>query len=115
MRARTNLLVAHWHWIVGIVLTLAGLAGMAPATARGPVDRPNTLFFILDDVGIDQMKVFGYGGATAPRTPNIDAIAAAGVGFRNFWTMPECSPSRALVFEGRYPMRTNVFDAILSV
>jgi hypothetical protein len=31
------------------------------------------------------------------------------------WAMPECSPSRALVFEGRYPLRTNVFDAILSV
>jgi hypothetical protein len=76
---------------------------------------PNILFFILDDVGMDQMKVFGYGGPTPPRTPNIDAIARAGVGFRNFWTMPECSPSRALVFEGRYPMRTNVFDAILSV
>jgi len=29
--------------------------------------------------------------------------------------MPECSASRALVFEGRYPMRTNVTNAILSV
>lgn len=87
----------------------------APATARPPAERPNILFFVLDDVGIDQMKVFGYGGATPPRTPNIDAIAASGLAFRNFWTMPECSPSRALMFEGRYPMRTNVLDAILSV
>jgi len=83
--------------------------------ARANADRPNILFFILDDVGIDQMKFFGYGGATAPRTPNIDAIATSGVAFRNFWSMPECSPSRALMFEGRYPLRTNVLDAILSV
>jgi hypothetical protein len=88
---------------------------MTPVMAKPAPDRPNVLFFILDDVGIDQMKVFGFGGATPPRTPNIDAIANAGVGFRNFWSMPECSPSRALVFEGRYPFRTNVFNAILSV
>jgi arylsulfatase A-like enzyme len=100
-------------WIAGIALALAGL--VAPVMAEPPADRPNILFFVLDDVGMDQMKVFGYGGATPPRTPNIDAIAHAGVGFRNFWAMPECSPSRALMFEGRYPLRTNVYDAILSV
>src|SRR5262249_21454552 len=72
---------------------------------------PNILFVIMDDVGIDQMHIFGYGGATPPRTPNIDAIARAGVRFRNTWAMPECSPSRAMFFEGRYPFRTNVFSA----
>ncbi len=73
-----------------------------------PPKSPNILFIILDDVGIDQMKIFGYGGATPPRTPNIDAIAHAGVRFRNTWSMPECSPSRAMFFEGRYPLRTNI-------
>jgi arylsulfatase A-like enzyme len=81
-----------------------------------PQDNPpNIVFFILDDVGIDQMEVFGYGGGSPPQLPNITAIANAGVSFRNMWAMPECSPSRALVFEGRYPLRTNVLDAILSV
>ena len=68
----------------------------------------------MDDVGVDQMKIFGYGGRTAPRTPNVDAIARAGVRFRNVWSMPECSPSRAIFFEGRFPLRTNVKTAILS-
>lgn len=83
--------------------------------ANRPELPPNIIFFILDDVGIDQMQSFGYGGATPPQLPNITAIANAGVSFRNMWAMPECSPSRALVFEGRYPLRTNVLDAILSV
>ena len=48
------------------------------------------------------------------QTPNINAIARAGVRFRNVWSMPECSPSRAIYFEGRYPLRTNVNSAILS-
>jgi hypothetical protein len=96
-------------------VAVACLGWTAPAAARDRSATPNILLVILDDVGIDQMKVFGYGGATAPRTPNIDTIANSGVRFRNFWTMPECSPSRAMLFEGRYPLRTNVYDAILSV
>jgi Sulfatase len=115
MRASSNLRVECLRTIVGALLIMAGSISLPAAAARPPPDRPNILFFVLDDVGIDQMKIFGYGGATAPRTPNIDAIANAGVGFRNFWTMPECSPSRALMFEGRYPLRTHVYDAILSV
>jgi hypothetical protein len=76
--------------------------------------KPNILFIIMDDVGIDQMTAFGYGGPTAASTPNINAVAQAGLRFRNAWAMPECSPSRAIFFEGRYPLRTNIFGAILS-
>lgn len=80
----------------------------------GKSTRPNILFIVMDDVGIDQMLIFGYGGGTPPLTPNINAIAQAGVRFRNVWAMPECSPSRAMFFEGRYPLRTNIQSAILS-
>ena len=93
-------------------VSVSGAAGQ-PA-ASGKPTPPNILFIIMDDVGIDQMQIFGYGGGTPPLTPNINAIARAGVRFRNVWAMPECSPSRAIFFEGRYPLRTNVFSAILS-
>ena len=79
---------------------------------RSSKRRPNILFIIMDDVGIDQMTAFGYGGANPPLTPNINAIAKAGVRFRNTWAMPECSPSRSIFFEGRFPLRTRVFNAI---
>ena len=61
---------------------------------------------------MDQMKVFGYGGLTPPNLPNINAVAAAGVRFRNAWSMPECSPGRAAMFVGRYPQRTKIYQAI---
>lgn len=73
---------------------------------------PNILFVIMDDVGIDQMESFGYGGLQAPAVPSIDAIADGGIRFRNAWAMPECSPSRATFMTGLYPMRTNVLQAI---
>lgn len=75
-------------------------------------NTPNILFVIMDDVGIDQMAAFGYGGNTPPSMPNINAIAKAGVRFRNAWSMPECSPGRASFFVGRYPFRTNIYQAI---
>ena len=73
---------------------------------------PNILFVVMDDVGIDQMQIFGYGGVTPPSMPNMAVIANAGIRFRNAWSMPECSPGRASFFVGRYPFRTNIYSAL---
>lgn len=87
-------------------------AGCSDRAGSSPEEQPpNILFVALDDVGVDQMQSFGYGGATPPAVPNLDAIAAAGVRFRNTWSTPECSPSRAMFFEGRYPFRSGVVNA----
>ncbi len=102
------------HPQISSPLTSGPSSNVAGQSAGANKSRPNILFIIMDDVGIDQMQIFGYGGGTAPLTPNINAIAQAGVRFRNVWSMPECSPSRAIFFEGRYPLRTNVQAAILS-
>ena len=73
---------------------------------------PNILLVVMDDVGIDQLTALGYGGVHPPSTPAINAIAEQGVRFRNTWSMPECSPGRVALFAGRYPLRTNVYQAI---
>ena len=73
---------------------------------------PNILFVIMDDVGVDQMPSMGYGGAHPASMPSIDAIASSGVRFRNTWSMPECSPGRAALLAGRFPLRTNIGQAI---
>src|SRR5262245_43646187 len=96
---RTLTQVRHWQAVIApsvtLTVLLSTLLGTAvPASAKKP---PNIIFSVMDDVGIDPMEVFGYGGDTPPRAPNIDAIARAGVRFRNAWAMPECSPSRAVV------------------
>ncbi|NGM88460.1 sulfatase-like hydrolase/transferase [Parapusillimonas sp. SGNA-6] len=91
-------------------LTISGCD--SGGTTVGAAQGPNILFVIMDDVGIDQMKVFGYGGEVGPDLPNIDAVAHAGVRFRNTWSMPECSPGRAAFFVGRYPLRTGIHQAI---
>ena len=91
-------------------------AGSPSATAvpasNAEASHPNILFVIMDDVGIDQMHSFGYGGPVPPKMPVIDTIADHGIKFRNAWSMPECSPARAAFFTGRWPLRNNIFQAI---
>ncbi|MFN5745336.1 MAG: sulfatase-like hydrolase/transferase [Methylococcaceae bacterium] len=102
-----------------VKLTLAGFvaatmfifaAGVAAKTSSTP---KNILFIIMDDVGIDQMGWYASPGPQAmPAMPNISGIANQGIRFRNNWSMPACSPSRAVFFEGRFPMRSNVMGAL---
>lgn len=63
--------------------------------------RPDILFFMADQFRWDCL---GCMGNTAIRTPNLDAIAARGVVFRNAFTPdPICVPARATIMTGNYP------------
>ena len=92
----------------GLVVGLALVSSLVYAKPR----LPNIVFFVMDDVGVDQMKLYGFGGDSPSRLPNIEAIAAQGVVFTNAWAMPDCSPSRATFFTGRLPQRDHVVNPI---
>lgn len=63
--------------------------------------RPNVIVFIADDVSWND---YGCYGNSAARTPNIDALAEAGIRFdRAYLTASSCSPSRSSIITGRYP------------
>lgn len=106
--------------LLPLILLVAALAACSKDSRSNPEfggepELPNILFIVIDDLGVDQLPVFGYGGETPAATPNIDAVARAGVRFRNTWSMPTCSPSRASAFVGRYPSRTQVLNAVVSL
>ncbi|MEZ5167483.1 MAG: sulfatase-like hydrolase/transferase [Acidimicrobiales bacterium] len=67
-----------------------------PAPLRPPPDAPNVVFVVLDDVGFAQLGCYGSDIAT----PNLDALAAGGVRYRNFHTTAMCSPARASLLTG---------------
>jgi len=74
---------------------------------RGGIAQDNVLIIVADDLGTDYVGAYGEGAAPAP-TPNIDALAAQGVLFRNAWANPTCSPTRASFQTGRHGYRTGI-------
>lgn len=108
----------HQALAAALALLLAACSGGSGSSSSGgpapTAQPPNILFIVLDDLGVDQLTSYGYGGAVPPRLPNLAAIARAGVQFRNAWAMPTCTPTRASFFTGRYPSSTNVLNAVVS-
>jgi arylsulfatase A-like enzyme len=87
----------------GLSLLTAGAAlfsAIAPAQAADK--KPNIVHIVADDLG---WKDVGFNGCTDIKTPNIDALAAGGAKFTQFYVQPMCTPTRAALMTGRYPFR----------
>jgi arylsulfatase A-like enzyme len=81
-----------------VVLLAASLAW--PLSA-GSAERPNIVFILADDLG--SFDVGWRGGEI--KTPHLDKLALAGARLEQFYVQPVCSPTRAALMTGRYPMR----------
>ena len=67
--------------------------------------KPNILIITNHDSG----RHFGCYGVETVHTPAIDALAADGLRFENYFaTVPLCSPSRGAMLTGRYPQSTGL-------
>src|SRR5688500_2427594 len=93
-RVRPWLAVTATAWTI-----LAAGGGEAGAQGR----RPNIVMIVADDLGYADIGV--HGSKDIP-TPNIDALAKAGIRFSDAYvTGPHCSPTRAGLMTGRYQQR----------
>jgi arylsulfatase A len=84
------------------ILSVAAFAGLARG-ADAAAARPNIIFVLADDLGLDGVSCYG---ADAHHTPNIDALAASGIRFSTCYAAPLCGPSRCLLMTGRYAFHT---------
>jgi hypothetical protein len=90
----------------------AYLEAVTKAAPRPGAKRPNIVLILFDDLGLGDLGSYG---SRAIRTPNIDSVAAAGVRLTDYYSpAPVCSPARAGILTGRYPIRTRMIQVVMT-
>src|SRR5713226_8378981 len=87
----------HQILLLAVLLDLGSTAFAAEAT------KPNIIFILADDLGLDGVGCYG---SDKHKTPNIDKLAASGTRFEICYAAPLCGPSRCVLMTGRYAFRT---------
>jgi arylsulfatase A len=92
-------------------MRLIAIAGVLWFTAVVLADqRPNIIVVFADDLGYCDIGCFG---AKEIRTPQLDRMASEGRRFTDFYVgAPSCTPSRAALLTGCYPVRVGFGDDI---
>ncbi len=86
----------------------------ACATAQTPASakrKPNIIIVLADDLGYGDVGVYG---ANLIRTPALDEMAREGARMNSFYASANvCTPSRAGLLTGRYPIRTGLAHSVI--
>jgi arylsulfatase A-like enzyme len=86
-------------WQGRIGRTLATSTPWWRPRTTAPEGAPNVVVILLDDLGFSDFGCYG----SEIRTPNIDALAAGGLRFTGYTTVPMCTPARAALLTGKDP------------
>lgn len=96
IQRRTKLLLA---------LTALASGGISCAVeAPKPVERPNIMIIMVDDMGYSDLGCFG----GEIQTPNIDQLAQSGIRFTQMHNCARCCPTRASLLTGHYPHQAGI-------
>src|SRR5436190_12370018 len=94
-------------------LSCSALFALFAAVSAAPspaADRPNIIFILADDLGWADLGCYG---SKFYETPNLDALARSGMRFTQAYAACcVCSPTRASIMTGKYPVRTGITDYI---
>jgi arylsulfatase A len=91
-----------------ILLLCVALIGASIAFTSSAADaaRPNIVFILADDLGINDLHCYG---RQEHNTPNLDQLARDGMRFTSsYCAQPICSPSRAAIMTGKTPARLHL-------
>ncbi len=100
-------------FLVVFGLSWTKCSGSEPNSNALKDGKPNFVFFLADDVSVED---FGCYGHPTLKTPSIDALAQHGMRFDNaYLTTSSCSPSRCSIITGRYPHNTGAPELHVSL
>lgn len=105
LAARTSLLASLLVAACGGGPSTPSVTPSATPTPE-PTGPPNVVFVVADDLGWGDLPSYG---SPTNRTPNLDRLAESGVRMTQYVTAaPLCTPSRAALLTGLYPVQTRV-------
>ena len=88
------------------VMMLVTVIVLSLAASAIAVEKPNIVILFADDLGYGDLGCYG---SPTIRTPHLDRMAAEGLRFTDFYSVAEvCTPSRAALLTGRYPIRSGM-------
>ena len=88
-------------WVVICLLCLWGCQKPADVAVA-----PNIVILFADDLGYGDLSCYGH---PTIRTPHLDRLAGEGIRLTSFYAAaPVCTPSRAALLTGRYPLRSTL-------
>lgn len=94
-------------WLLLLAAYSAATCFAADFSTGTATDKPNIVFFFIDDLGWADL---GFQGSDFYETPHIDRLAASGMVFTDAYACaPNCAPSRACLLSGKYTPRHGVF------
>ena len=95
----------HFRTLLAVLTVLSGLT----AGVSAEDSRPNIVLIVADDLGWADVSFHG----EEIRTPGIDRLVKEGAELRRFYVCPVCSPTRAGLMTGRYPIRFGLMRAVV--
>lgn len=83
------------------ILAALPAVGIAAGMAQ---QKPNIMLIVVDDMGYSDLGCFG----GEVQSPNLDALAASGMRFTQFYNSGRSCPSRAQLLTGRYAQTVGI-------
>ncbi len=85
--------------LIALLLSLGCFCGSSLSQGKSP----NVILIFADDLGYGDLSCYGH---PTIHTPNLDEMARLGIKFTSFYSAASvCTPSRAGLLTGRYPVR----------
>lgn len=85
-----------------LIFTIVLLVSCGHENRKEHFPKPNILFILVDDLGKEWVSCYG---SESILTPEVDKLAESGLRFENFYSMPQCTPTRVTFLTGQYPFR----------